>query len=65
MAPEVLGKRIALNEIDSHVKADIYSYGLVLWELCMGTSIAKELPKEVRIFYLTNIFIMENCLIHF
>ena len=57
MAPEVLElhrnkTRAALNSIESYKRADIYSFGLVVWELCMGTymgtSTPKELPKEVR-----------------
>jgi len=55
MAPEVLElhrnkTRAALNSIESYKRADIYSFGLVVWELCMGTymgtSTPKELPKE-------------------
>jgi hypothetical protein len=57
MAPEVLElhrnkTRAALNNIESYKRADIYSFGLVVWELCMGTymgtSTPKELPKEVN-----------------
>ena len=64
MAPEVLElhrnkARAALNSIESYKRADIYSFGLVVWELCMGTymgtSTPKELPKEVRLVPKTTI----------
>ncbi|KAK4873762.1 hypothetical protein RN001_013122 [Aquatica leii] len=33
MSPEVLDKTININNFDAHKRADIYSFGLVLWEM--------------------------------
>ena len=71
MAPEVLElhrnkTRAALNSIESYKRADIYSFGLVVWELCMGTymgtSTPKELPKEVRFVTYFPIFHNGDCM---
>jgi len=59
MAPEVLElyqrKRKALNDIQSYTRADIYSFGLVLWELCMAThmDVASHKDLHERTMYLT------------
>ena len=44
MAPEVLGNTMK-RDIESYLRADIYSFGLVLWELCRRTITGLE--KEV------------------
>lgn len=33
MAPEILDKTISLNNFEAHKMADMYSFGLVLWEM--------------------------------
>ena len=52
MAPEVLElyqrKRKALNDIQSYTRADIYSFGLVLWELCMATHMDVASHKDLH-----------------
>ena len=34
MAPEILSETISMNKIEGFQKADIYAFGLVLWEMC-------------------------------
>lgn len=34
MAPEILAETINLNKFESFKQADIYAFGLVLWEIC-------------------------------
>lgn len=40
MAPEVLDETINMNHFESFKRADVYAFGLVLWEIarrcCMG-----------------------------
>lgn len=33
MAPEVLDETLSRNHFDAYRQADIYSFGLVLWEI--------------------------------
>lgn len=33
MAPEVLGETLNKNHFQAYIMADIYSYGLVIWEI--------------------------------
>lgn len=40
MAPEVLGQSINIGSFDSFKYSDMYSFGLVLWEICRRTSAA-------------------------
>nr|AEU11040.1 Trk1 [Trichinella spiralis] len=37
LAPEVLGDTLNPNHFDSYRRADIYSLGLILWEICRRT----------------------------
>ncbi|XP_062572439.1 TGF-beta receptor type-1-like [Saccostrea cucullata] len=39
MAPEVLNDTINMNQFDSFKRADVYSFGLVLWELTRRCSV--------------------------
>uniref|UniRef100_A0A5S6QFE1 receptor protein serine/threonine kinase n=1 Tax=Trichuris muris TaxID=70415 RepID=A0A5S6QFE1_TRIMR len=39
LAPEVLSEMLNTNHFDSYRRADIYSLGLVLWELCCRTNV--------------------------
>ena len=42
MAPEVLDDTLNPRSFDSYCKADIYSFGLVLWEIASRTVNASE-----------------------
>lgn len=44
LAPEVLDETINMNHFDSFKRADIYAFGLVLWELARRCSIGGEHP---------------------
>jgi len=39
LAPEVLDNSMNLNQFDNYRRADIYSMGLVMWEICRGTNV--------------------------
>lgn len=39
MAPEVLSDTISMNQFDSFKRADVYSFGLVLWEITRRCSV--------------------------
>ncbi|KFD52422.1 hypothetical protein M513_06619 [Trichuris suis] len=39
LAPEVLSETLNTNHFDSYRRADIYSLGLVLWEICCRTNV--------------------------
>ena len=39
MAPEVLNDTINMNQFDSFKRADVYSFGLVLWEITRRCSV--------------------------
>ena len=45
MAPEVLSGTLNTNRFDDFKQADVYSFSLVLWELCLKTKTYKD--KEV------------------
>lgn len=34
MAPEVLDETLLTHHFDAYRKADIYAFGLVMWEIC-------------------------------
>jgi len=43
MAPEVLDEIININHFDSFKQADVYSLGLVLWEIGRRTTVGGKL----------------------
>ncbi|KAF8792154.1 Activin receptor type-1 like protein [Argiope bruennichi] len=51
MAPEVLDESMNINSFESFKRADIYAFGLILWEICSrcvtdGTTQAYRLPFD-------------------
>ena len=46
MAPEVLSKAINGQDLEALTKADMYSFGLVLWELCSRTNVQHFIHKK-------------------
>jgi hypothetical protein len=48
MAPEVVSERMNVTDFDAFKYADVYSFGLVLWEICRRT---KSGDKEEVKFY--------------
>lgn len=42
MAPEVLDNTMNTRDFNSYLQADVYSFSLVLWELCRRTRTGKE-----------------------
>ena len=55
MAPEVLSGTLNTNRFDDFKQADVYSFSLVLWELCLKTKTYKD--KEVFTYILDTIYI--------
>lgn len=47
MAPEVLSDTISMNQFDSFKRADVYSFGLVLWEITRRCSVGGRLDVLV------------------
>jgi len=46
MAPEVLSKAINGQDLEALTKADMYSFALVLWELCSRTNVQHFIHKK-------------------
>ena len=46
MAPEVLSKTINGQDLEALTKADMYSFALVLWELCSRTNVQHYVNKK-------------------
>jgi len=46
MAPEVLSKTINGQDLEALTKADMYSFALVLWELCSRTNVQHYVHKK-------------------
>lgn len=60
MAPEVLDESMNKNHFQAYIMADMYSYGLVVWEMarrCVtgGTAAPLRIPLDQNIFILTSI----------
>ncbi|CAL8367665.1 bone morphogenetic protein receptor, type IAa [Gadus morhua] len=51
MAPEVLDQRLDKNHFNAFIMADMYSYGLVLWELCRRTATAGMVEEQQLPYY--------------
>lgn len=52
MAPEVLDESLNKNQFQAYIMADIYSYGLVIWEMarrCVTGGTNAHAPSHVRI----------------
>ena len=47
MAPEVLNETINQYNFDSYRQADMYSFGLVLWEIARRTIVAGESVDDI------------------
>ena len=50
MAPEVLDETINMNHFESFKRADVYSFGLVLWEIARRCSIGGRLLFSCSIY---------------
>ena len=55
MAPELLEETLNENHFDSYKQADMYSFGLVLWEIARRCVINGNLVKFVILFYVGNL----------
>lgn len=51
MAPEVLSDTISMNQFDSFKRADVYSFGLVLWEITRRCSVGGRLDDACSVYY--------------
>lgn len=50
MAPEVLSDTISMNQFDSFKRADVYSFGLVLWEITRRCSVGGRLDNACFVY---------------
>lgn len=51
MAPEAVSNRMNLKDFDSYKHADVYSFGLVMWEICRRTMTGNEHTVSTQHFF--------------
>lgn len=51
MAPEVLDDSLNASQFESFKRADVYAFGLVLWEMGRRTSLAGHLISDFQLPY--------------
>ena len=58
MAPEVLDETINMNHFESFKRADVYSFGLVLWEIARRCSVGGEI--DFYVFYIIILALLDS-----
>lgn len=57
MSPEILDETINMSNFESFKRADIYSLGLVYWELARRCSVRGAVPSAILTFH---VFVVQN-----